>query len=90
MWLYDVQQFGLWFIGQTNSQPLGGHAQLIDGRHVVTQHHPVFMQHLQGDDCSLNSMFHTGKWEAIHNTAQYLLGRYLELTRYVDGYIPYM
>ena len=49
MRLDDVEQFWLGFIGQTHTKPLGGHTQLIDGRHVIPQDHPVLVQHLRRD-----------------------------------------
>lgn len=47
MWLYDVQQLGLGLIRQTHTEPLCCHTQLINGRHVVAQHHPVLVQYLR-------------------------------------------
>lgn len=45
--LDDVQQLRLGLVGQTHAQPLRGHSQLVDGRDVVPQHHPVLVQHLR-------------------------------------------
>lgn len=77
MRLDDVQQLGFGFIGQTNAQPLGGHAQLIDGRHVIPQHHPVLVQHLRGGRAG----FHTFLSPRFH--AEKLLGEIQGRTRFV-------
>lgn len=55
--LDDVQQLGFGFIGQTHAQPLSGHAQLIDGRHVIPQHHPVLVQHLRGGRAAFHTFY---------------------------------
>lgn len=46
--LDDVQQLRLGLVGESDTQPLRGHPQLIDGRDVIPQHHPVLVQHLRG------------------------------------------
>lgn len=46
MWLYDVENWWIWFwlIRMTHPQPFCSHCQLINSRHVIPQHHPIFMK----------------------------------------------